>query len=212
MVYILCKINELCNFEIYSTYTFAYCQVYFTLCQVSAQWHIVQRASLCSVGLYWLRETDMLISINKKKMSAFLEQQPFLTTHLFVCTTRQIGKVIFVSHETRHGGTFIKSCKLFPWPKKKDITYWLQEFWWSRNCIQFERRPMQWSDCCGQIKHSDSQMLNQYYIRESSIYLDGVPTSPYITWLEPKSLQSLDNLVICPNWELSSVGIMGYVD
>lgn len=154
----------------------------------------------------------MLISINKKKMSAFLEQQPFLTTHLFVCTTRQIGKVIFVSHETRHGGTFIKSCKLFPWPKKKDITYWLQEFWWSRNCIQFERRPMQWSDCCGQIKHSDSQTLNQYYIRESSIYLDGVPTSPYITWLEPKSLQSLDNLVICPNWELSSVGIMGYVD
>lgn len=212
MVYILCKINELCNFEIYSTYTFAYCQVYFTSCQVSAQWHIVQRASLCSVGLYWLRKTDMLISINKKKMSAFLEQQPFLTTHLFVCTTRQIGKVIFVSPETRHGGTFIKSCKLFPWPKKKDITYWLQEFWWSRNCIQFERRPMQWSDCCGQIKHSDSQTLNQYYIRESSIYLDGVPTSPYITWLEPKSLQSLDNLVICPNWELSSVGIMGYVD
>lgn len=150
MVYILCKINELCNFEIYSTYTFAYCQVYFTSCQVSAQWHIVQRASLCSVGLYWLRKTDMLISINKKKMSAFLEQQPFLTTHLFVCTTRQIGKVIFVSPETRHGGTFIKSCKLFPWPKKKDITYWLQEFWWSRNCIQFERRPMQWSDCCGQ--------------------------------------------------------------
>ena len=42
----------------------------------------------------------MLISINKMKMSAFLEHQPFLTTQHFVCTTQQIGNVIFVSYGT----------------------------------------------------------------------------------------------------------------